>query len=275
MKIDITHHERLTLNYAVTGEGPDVMLVHGLGLSSMKTWTYQIPALARKYRVHAYDVRGFGESDNPLGKYSVQQHAYDLYELLKTLKLERVILVGFSMGGWISLQFVLDHPEMVRGLVLSCTTSGLRPEGARKFVERGDKVERTGTAPLAEEQIKNTFCAETFRTNPDLIKFYRENFLDERQNNPRAYGAMFRALSVPVVTPQLDHIKCPTLVMCGDADNGITRGNTPTDAAEVIHRGIAGSELVVIPNGGHYAHLEQPDTWNATVMKFIDGVVAR
>ena len=275
MKIEIAHQERLSLNYALSGEGPDVLLVHGLGLSSMKTWTYQIPALSRRYRVHAYDVRGFGESDNPLGKYSVQQHAYDLYELLKALKLERVILVGFSMGGWISLQFVLDHPEMVRGMVLSCTTAGLRPEGARKFVERGDKVERDGTAPLADEQIRNTFCADTFKNNPELIRFYRENFLNERDNNPRAYAAMFRALSVPNLTPQLGRIRCPALVMCGGADSGITRGNTPTDAAEVIHQGIAGSRLEMIPAGGHYAHLEQPDIWNELAMKFIDGVVAR
>ena len=89
MKIEITHQEKLSLHYEVSGQGPDILLVHGLGLSSMRTWTHQVPALEKKYRVHRYDVRGFGESDNPLKKYSVQQHAYDLHALLDALKLDR------------------------------------------------------------------------------------------------------------------------------------------------------------------------------------------
>ncbi len=274
MKIEIRHTETLSMNYEVAGEGLDVVLVHGLGLSSMKTWTYQVPELARRFRVHTYDVRGFGETDNPARRFSVQQHAYDLQELLDTLELERVVLVGFSMGGWISQQFVLDNPDRVRGLVLSCTTSGLRPEGARKFVERGALVEAKGMEALADAQIRNTFTAESLRDRPDLIDFYRRNFLDTNENDPLSYAAMFRALSIPNWTPQLGRIQCPTLVLCGGADNGITRGNTPTDAAEILHAGIPGSQLHVIPDGGHYAHLEQPAQWNRIVGDFIAGIPA-
>ncbi len=223
MPIQIRHEETLTLNYEVAGEGPDVVLVHGLGLSSMKTWVHQVPELSRHFRVHTYDVRGFGRSANPAGKFSVQQHADDLHALLRELGLRQVVLVGFSMGGWISQQFVLDHPEM-------------------------------------------------FRDNPSLIEFYRRNFLDPDENKPRSYAAMFRALSVPNWTPQLGRIRCPALVLCGDADKGITRGNTPTDAAEILHQGIAGSRLEVIPQGGHYAHLERPADWNARVIRFIKEV---
>jgi len=268
--VTITHQETLSLNYSASGEGPDLVLVHGLGLSSMKTWREQIPALSKRFRVHSYDVRGFGQSDNPADKFSVQQHADDLLALLDKLGLAQVTLVGFSMGGWISQQFALDHPDRVRALVLSCTTSGLRPEGAAKFVARSRRVEEVGMQPLADEQIRNTFNAETLAGNPALIAFYRENFLSERENNPRSYAAMFRALSVPVVTAQLGRITCPTLVVCGGVDNGITRGNTPTDAAEIIHRGIPNSELKVIADGGHYAHLEQPDEWNRIVLAFLD-----
>jgi pimeloyl-ACP methyl ester carboxylesterase len=81
---------------------------------------------------------------------------------------------------------------------------------------------------------------------------------------------MFRALSVTNWTAQLGRIKCPTLVVCGDADKGITRGNTPTDAAEILHNGIVNSKLTVINQGGHYAHLERPVEWNKMVIDFID-----
>ncbi len=269
MTVTVHHEETLTLNYEVVGKGHDVVLVHGLGLSSMKTWVNQVPELSKHFRVHTYDVRGFGRSDNPDHKFSVQQHAYDLHALLRTVGLKEVVLVGFSMGGWISQQFTLDHPEMVKALVLSCTTSGLRPEGARRFVERAAKVEVSGTAPLAEEQIRNTFAVESLEGQPELIDFYRRNFLDGRENNSASYAAMFRALSVPNWTPQLSRIQCPTLVVCGDADKGITRGNTPTDAAEILHQGITDSRLHVIRQGGHYAHLERPAEWNAMIVKFI------
>jgi pimeloyl-ACP methyl ester carboxylesterase len=274
MLIQVHHSETLSFNYEVQGNGADIVLVHGLGLSSMKTWVKQVPELSRHYRVHTYDVRGFGNTNNPSRKFSVQQHAYDLYALLNELKLAKVILIGFSMGGWIAQQFVLDHPEMVNALVLSCTTSGLRPEGAKKFVDRSEKVDANGISPLAEEQIKNTFAPETFKDSPDLIDFYRRNFLDGSQNCPESYAAMFRALSVPNWTPQLGRIGCPTLVICGDADKGITRGNTATDAAEILYQGIKNSKLLVIEKGGHYAHLERPDEWNKMVLTFLDEAVS-
>jgi pimeloyl-ACP methyl ester carboxylesterase len=270
MQINIKHTENLSVNYEVHGTGIDVVLVHGLGLSSMKTWIKQVPELSKHFRVHTYDVRGFGQTNNPENKFSVQQHAYDLFALLNELKLDKVVLIGFSMGGWIAQQFVLDHPEKVSALVLSCTTSGLRPEGAKKFVDRAEKVNANGTEPLADEQIKNTFAPETFEQSPELIEFYKENFLDKKQNNPKSYASMFRALSVTNWTAQLGRITCPTLVVCGDADKGITRGNTPTDAAEILHNGIVNSKLIVINQGGHYAHLERPVEWNKMVIDFIE-----
>jgi pimeloyl-ACP methyl ester carboxylesterase len=272
VQIEINESERLSLHYEVTGEGPDVLLVHGLGLSSMKTWRFQIPALARRYRVHAYDVRGFGQSNNPSGRFSVQQHVHDLDALMRAIDLPKAIIIGFSMGGWIAQQFVLDHPERVRALVLSCTTSGLRPEGAVKFVERAARVERVGMQPLADEQIRNTFDPKTLANDPALIAFYRENFLNEKENPARSYASMFRALSTPNLTPQLSRIHCPTMVLCGGADNGITRGRTATDAAEILQQGIPGATLSVIPDGGHYAHLEQPQVWNDMVLSFLDGL---
>ena len=85
---------------------------------------------------------------------------------------------------------------------------------------------------------------------------------------------MFRALSVPNWTPQLGRITCPTLVVCGDADQGITRGNSPTDAAEILQQGIPNARLVVIGKGGHYAHIERPQEWNQMMLQFINEVNA-
>jgi len=274
VKIKISGEEA-NLNHEVSGDGPDVILIHGLGLSSINTWIYQMPELSKYYRVHAYDVRGFGDSDNPSGRFSIQQHAYDLFELLKAIKLDKVILIGFSMGGWISQQFMIDYPEMVRALVLSNTTSGLRPEGIRRFIERGDKVEEVGMERIADEQIKNVFTPETIATRPELVSFYRDNFLNKSHNDSKSYAKMFRALSIPNFTAWLERIKCPVLIICGDSDQGITRGKTPTDAAEIIHNAIKDSKIEVVQNAGHYAHLEQAEQWNKIVIEFINDILDR
>jgi pimeloyl-ACP methyl ester carboxylesterase len=272
MKTTIHFEETLHLEYEVQGEGPDLILLHGLGFSSKKTWMRQIPVLAQRYRVHAYDVRGFGGSNNPGGHQSIERHARDLLGLMDAVGIEQATLVGFSMGGWISQQFVLDHPERVRALVLSATTSGLRPEGAARFVARSLRVESEGLDTLVDEAIASTFAPETLDRDPELIALYRKEFLDPSRNPRDAYARMFRALSVPNWTAQLPRIQCPTLILCGLKDQGATRGRTPTDAAEILHRGIAGSRLEVFEGGGHYVHLEQPDEWNRTVLGFLDAL---
>lgn len=272
LKIHIPQGDEVTLNYDVQGAGADVVMVHGLGLSSMKTWRDQVPALSRHYRIHRYDVRGFGQSNNPSGRFCVSQHAYDLHALLQQLGLKRVILVGFSMGGWIAQQFVLRYPDMVRGLVLACTTSGLSAHSAARFVARAERTRREGTSAAVDEQIRNTFTEQTFASNPSLIQFYRNAYLDEQENNSRAYAAMFRALTETNYTPQLGFIECPTLVVCGDQDRALTSGSTPTQASEILHRGIKGSELLTLRGGGHYAHMESPEPWNEQVAAFMDRI---
>jgi pimeloyl-ACP methyl ester carboxylesterase len=269
MKLTLRHEDTLQLDYEVQGSGPDVILLHGLGFSSRLTWMHQISALARSYRVHAYDMRGFGGSNNPSGRQSVEQHALDLLALMDAVGIEQACLIGFSMGGWISQQFVLDHPERVRALVLSATTSGLRPEGAARFVARSLKVESEGLEGLVEDAIASTFAPETIVRDPDLVDLYRREFLDPVRNPRDAYARMFRALTVPNWSAQLGRIQCPTLILCGLKDQGSTRGQTPTDAAEILHQGILGSRLEVFPDSGHYAHLEQPEVWNRVVLQFL------
>jgi pimeloyl-ACP methyl ester carboxylesterase len=273
MRIALNPGETVHLDHEVHGSsGPDLVLIHGLGLSSRRTWQRQLARLAERYRVHSYDVRGFGASDKPGGPLSVDQHARDLLALLDALAIDRAVLIGFSMGGWISQQFVLDHPERVSALVLACTSSGLRPEGAERFVARSLDVEARGLGPLVDAAIASTFAPATLERDPELIAFYRREFLDEARNPPAAYAQMFRALTVPNWTAQLRLIRCPTLIVCGREDRGVSCGRTPTEAAQTLHHGIAGSQLAVLDGGGHYAHLERPELWNRTVLDFLDGL---
>nr|QNO56355.1 putative aminoacrylate hydrolase RutD [Methanosarcinales archaeon ANME-1 ERB7] len=115
MKIKVNDVE---LYYEAHGDGEPIIFVHGW-MDDCSAWNSQIEFFAKKYKVIAYDHRGHGRSDKPEGDYSIQTLSNDLHTLIKELKLEKVTLVGHSMGGMTALLFTLDHPDKVSKLV-SC-----------------------------------------------------------------------------------------------------------------------------------------------------------
>lgn len=256
----------IEMNYELTGEGQTLTLIHGLGLSSMKTWVHQVPAFAQHYRVLTHDVRGYGDSAQPEGEYSIQLFVDDLYALLTALGIPKTYLAGFSMGGMIAQRFTLDHPNMVEALVLATTNSGPSPEVAAAYLARAEKTLRLGMAGVVDEQMERTFTPHSRQNRPDLMAFYRAEYL---KNLPRTYAAGFHALAKHNATPELDKIKCPTLVVAGGADTSISAGSSPLSAASVMHQAIPSAQLVVIENASHYAHLEQPAAFNAVVLEFL------
>jgi pimeloyl-ACP methyl ester carboxylesterase len=115
------------LHYEIKGKGHTIVLIHG-GLADSRLWDDQFTKFSKNFRVIRYDLRGFGKSDFPVGAFS---HVEDLYALLKFLKVEKVSLVGLSLGGIIAADFTLEHPETVEALVL--TAFGKTSEAARLF----------------------------------------------------------------------------------------------------------------------------------------------
>ena len=105
-----------------------VILLHGLGVNG-SSWQLQIPSLVDAgFRVISPDVRGFGKSTYPGGKTSIHTMSEDIVKLLASLQIGQSDVVGISMGGTIALQLAIDHPELVRKLVLVNTFAHLRPD---------------------------------------------------------------------------------------------------------------------------------------------------
>jgi pimeloyl-ACP methyl ester carboxylesterase len=128
-----------------TGNGPiPVVLVHGYSLSLM-TWDKVVPLFpADRYTTYAYDLRGFGDSSKPADGYNYRQHAEDLHELLKSLKLTRAVIIGHSIGGQIAQEFVIRYPSEVLALVTSGSLArSLPPAGYSDAIRV--RVESYGT----------------------------------------------------------------------------------------------------------------------------------
>ena len=126
----------LTLHYLE--ENPDhsetIILLHGLGVD-VDSWAFQIPVLAAaKFRVIAVDLRGFGASTFPGGQFRIKDMAADIHHLLQTLKIEKVHLVGISMGGVVAQQFALEYPSFLEKLVLVNTFASLKPDNFSQFI---------------------------------------------------------------------------------------------------------------------------------------------
>ena len=110
--------DEITMHYQQKGEGPDVVLIHGL-TGDLSPWYFTfIPALSQKYRVTAYDLRGHGLSDMPPSGYNSNIMAMDLKSLLDFLRIEKTFLVGHSYGGVIAMAFASKYPERVKGIII-------------------------------------------------------------------------------------------------------------------------------------------------------------
>jgi len=257
------------LNYEVTGQGEAVVFLHGM-TGSTQDWTNQIAVLSSKYKVVALDMRGHGKSGAPSREeeYSIPIFANDVFTLLRMLDIKKCCLGGHSIGGFIALQFALEHQNMLAGLVLVDTSSGQftrDPNYAQirqKLVElaRSEGLEAAFEYDLAN----NLMRIERFQKHPELREVSRRKVLMTSVNGYIYCGGSIE--NWKPVTSRLPEIKVPALIFCGDEDTAFIE---PT---KVLEEKIADSELVTVKGAGHNPHEEAPDVFNEALLKFLDRI---
>ena len=250
------------LYYEAEGEGPPVLLLHGLG-SSTRDWEYQIPELAQSHRVIVLDVRGHGRSSKPPGPYSVAQFASDATALLCRLNAAPAHVVGLSMGGMIAFQMAVDSPEVVRSLVIANSGPAmiLRKLHQRALIRSRFFVVRLfGMRALAKMVVYPVF--------PDPgQEGLRQRFMDSiAANDPRAYLDSLRAINGWSVADRIGGIQCPVLVISSDQDY------TPVEFKREYAAQIPGAQVVVLKNSRHIAPMDQPEQFNRVVLEFLSRI---
>jgi 3-oxoadipate enol-lactonase len=250
-------------NYVLEGaaKGPVVVMAHALG-ATLRLWDAQAAALADRYRVLRYDVRGHGKSEAPPGPYTVEQMAADLRELLESLGILEVRVVGLSLGGCIGMALASASPDVVKGLVLCDTTPCYGPEAKPRWDERIRIAETQGmTEELIERTMEIWFTPEFRERHKDQVDRVRAML---RHTDPRGYAAAVRALSVVDLREKIRAIRCPTLVVVGEKDPG----TTPV-MARSIQASIPRSRLLVIPGAMHCSVMESADAFNRALLEFL------
>jgi pimeloyl-ACP methyl ester carboxylesterase len=244
------------LAYDVSGSGEAVVLIHAFSVDR-RMWDREVAAFEKRFTVVRYDQRGHGDSVAPTQAYTNYE---DLRALLDELGIERAALVGLSAGAEIAVDFALVYPERVTRLVLASPGLGgyeLPPlTWAQPVFEAAGRGDAEGAARLwASTPIM------TIRSNLAA----RETVAALVADNARlwTYRRGDRPLSPPAVG-RLAEIRSPTLVIVGERDLPHI-----VDIAGVLDRGIAGAELVSIPNAGHIANLDAPAAFTAAVSDFL------
>jgi pimeloyl-ACP methyl ester carboxylesterase len=245
----------IEIDYEVSGGGPAVLLSHGYS-ATRRMWDAQHRVLGERHRVISWSMRGHGETESPTdpARYSAALTVGDMRALLGDLGVRRAVIGGLSLGGYVSLAFYLEHPEMVRALVICDSGPGYRSADAReawnaRALERAAALEARGLDALGKS-----------REVREAVALHRS-----AQGLAHAARGMLAQEGSRVIDG-LVSIQVPTLIIVGDQDQPFLA------PCEYMAKKIPGARLELIRDAGHSSNLDQPEAFNRVLLDFLDGL---
>lgn len=250
------NRDGVDIYYEIHGSGPPLILTHGYS-STSAMWQGQIEALSKRHTLILWDMRGHGQSDYPDNPdaYSEARTVGDIAALLDAAGVDKAVVGGLSLGGYMSLAFHRTHPERVRALLIIDTGPGFKKDDAREVWNKrardtGDRFDREGL---------------------DMLKSLSPERASVTHRNARGLALAARGMLAQRdarVIESLPDIKVPSLVVVGADD-------TPFLAAsDYMAAKIPGAQKAVIPNAGHAVNIDQPQAFIDAVLPFLDGLEA-
>jgi pimeloyl-ACP methyl ester carboxylesterase len=254
----------IEMAYDDVGSGPAVVLLHGYPFNR-SMWREQVEALGDAYRVLTPDLRGLGET-TVANEATIDEMAQDVASLLDQLGIERTVLGGLSMGGYVALSFYRRYPLRVRGLVLADTRPQADTDEARRNRrEQAQTILREGMQSIADGFLTKVLAPETLTEQPDVVARVREMITStDRQGAVAALQAMAARTDQ---TDLLPRILAPALILVGSEDK-----LTPPTDAELMHREIRGARLEIIEGAAHVSNIERPAEFNRALADFLQSL---
>lgn len=251
------------------GEGPDVLLIGGLG-DTVESWQFQLDGLADRYRLTAFDNRGAGRTAMPSGPVTVEAMADDAAEVLRALDIPSAHVAGFSGGSIFSQELALRHPKLVRSLVLQSTwavmDSYLR---SWLFFVRGLVEVAPSERAFLEWFFLDMYTARA-HNDGTVAQFIEEVLAFPHKQSTEDVQRFLDAFVDHDTTDRLPEIAAPTLVLAGGRDS-----TTRPELCRAVAEGIPDAHFEVLEEEAHQPFQEIPDEWNARVDAFWREVEAR
>lgn len=258
------------LNVVDQGSGEAVLLLHAFPFSSAM-WSYQIEALSENYRVIAPDLPGFGQSPPPPdpSKTSLRDWADLIANLIIQLDLPHVHLVGLSMGGYLAMEFLRNHSDLVRSVVLADTRP--KADDSDVWQRRTDQQTQLRNDDPIENLVKplsETLLSKSSLARPELAEYVQQLMVANHRDG--LIGALEAMKNRADSLSTLKRLDRPTLVIIGESDRV-----TPLVEATLIQSLVTDAELVEIPDSGHLPAIENPDVFDQVLIEFLDRIIAR
>jgi 2-succinyl-6-hydroxy-2,4-cyclohexadiene-1-carboxylate synthase len=253
--------------------GEPLLLLHGFTGSS-DAWSHVAAHLSSRRRILAIDLPGheaLRPEGDPPARITVEACAEHVLRFLDELRIHRVVLLGYSMGGRVALRFALDHPDRVRALVLESVSPGIAdPEerAARRVSDEAlaEGIERDGLAAFVDAWMEKPIVASTSRLPPAVLA--RERAMRMR-HRPEGLAASLRGMGQGAMAPMwedLRKLRMPALLLAGERD---------VKYREIARKAAArmpDARVAIVPGAGHVAHVEQPSAFTEIVDHFLIGL---
>lgn len=248
--------------YTVDGDGPPVVLIHGMGLTQAM-WDWQLPPLLERFTVIRYDLLGHGESAARVGRYDMDDFVNQLRELLDHLAVNRAAIAGFSLGGLIVRAFALAHPDRAQAIAILNSAHDRTDKERAAMRKRLAIAYEQGPAPTIDVALARWFTEGFASEHPEVLERVRHWM---EANDPKVYPEIYRVLTesdAPLAAAIAD-IRCPTLVLACAEDHG----NSP-DMAHRMAALIPNAEVAIVPKLKHMALVEDPVAVSAPLVSFL------
>lgn len=259
----LTKINSLSVSYHDAGDSEiPIIFIHGFPFDK-SMWKGQMDYLKTSHRVIAYDLRGFGKTQDENLILSMDVFGSDLIDFMDKLNIQKAIVCGLSMGGYIALNAIKRFPERFTALILADTQCVAdSPEAKENRYKTIDEILEEGTEQFNEKFIQKIFHHNSLTHKKGLVQSIQA-VVEGTTSNTIVAG--MKALAERSETCSiLPHIEVPTLIICGRKDEV-----TPLSQSEMMHSQIRNSVLKVIENAGHVSNLEYPQEFNSHLEEFL------
>jgi len=254
------------LNAKVTGVNKlgSIIFLHGFPFDQ-KMWNAQVESLKNDFLCVTYDIRGLGKSDPGDGQFTMEMFADDCLTIIAELKLDKPVLCGLSMGGYLGFR-VLERAQEFFSAAILCDTRAESDSDAAKLKRASgvNQINTEGVEKFVEGFVPNCFSEKYKTENVDDYNVYLER---SKKSNPLGVkGCLLAMQGRTSVTSSLPNFKIPLLLLCGEDDK-----LTPPGEMRSLSDIIPNSKYLIVPGSGHMTPIENSDFVNTSIKDFLSG----
>jgi len=253
--------------YLEGGQGKPLLLLHGFG-ADKDNWTRVSRYLTPRFHVYAIDLPGYGESTKPTPEQSrIEDQVGYVSQIAATLGLDRFDLGGNSMGGWIAAAYAAAHPEQVDSLWLLAPAgvASAQPSDLIKIVKAGGHVPLIARTPEEFQDLLDFVFVHRPFVPQALVTVLGQRAAADADFDQKVFAQL---QNEPPLEPQVKDLSTPALIVWGDHDRALN-----DSGAEVLHKLMPNSEVIIMPNMGHLPMLEAPSQAAEDYIKFRDSLI--